>query len=123
DRLNMQKDEDGYDVFVLNIDQDTLDNAQGFEERQSWPAQADASLGRRQSQMARSSQQRSSQQRTSQQSGQQQSFRGEFEEYDDDGEQIVVRTSDGRRRVYNVSPSVRVTSDGDRAFLDELEEG
>lgn len=117
DRLSMQKDEDGEETFVLNIDQDTLENVQGFEERQNWPAQADASLGRRQSQTARSGQQGGSQQ-----SGQR-SFRGEFEDYDEDGEQIVVRTSDGRRRVYNVSPSVRVTSDGERAFLDELEEG
>ncbi len=140
DQLRMQQDDDGNDIFVLNVDQNALENADGFEDRDSWPAQADASLGRGgRTQMARSSQQRGSQQssfaqgsqqRSSQsssmaQQGQQsgRSFQGEFEEYDEDADQLVVRTTDGRRRVYNVSPGVRVTSQGRRATLDDLEEG
>lgn len=123
--LREQQDEDGNTVFVLNVDARALENAQGFENRDRWPAQADTSFRTRSTQTAsrQSASSRESGQMASRSGQQSRSFQGEFEEFDEDANQITVRTSDGRRRVYNVSPSVRVTHQGRRAFLDELEEG
>jgi sporulation protein YlmC with PRC-barrel domain len=142
--LREQQDEEGTTLFVLNVDDETLERIEGFEDHKSWPAQADTGFlrGGRNSQMARTStpsqtqnrpqtqnwaqNQNQSQGRPQQLAGQVQasrSFQGEFDEFDDEANQITVTTNDGRRRVYNVARNVRVTHHGRQADLDELEEG
>jgi sporulation protein YlmC with PRC-barrel domain len=44
--LREQQDDDGNTQFVLNVDDETLDNVEGFEDHKSWPAQADTSFMR-----------------------------------------------------------------------------
>lgn len=124
DQLAMDQDDDGEEFFVLNIDSDALENAEGFEQRRSWPAYADQNFARSRRAQTATARQPASRANT-QMAGQQgeRTFQGTFEGYDEDSDQVIVRTSDGRRRVYNVEPNVRVTDGRRRVSLDDLEEG